>query len=110
MNNTNQGKVVPAVAGQPVPVAVAVPLVTAFAGVAPVAVPVGWGNSMSPQVWGVIAAAQSITIRQHVKILPKHCFSCPPCVQQENTYSVYAGIGQDPMAEIFRADEVFILL
>jgi len=90
----------------PVVVATALPVAQAFAIAEPVAVPEGWGPYMSPQVWGVLAASQSLTIRQHVKWLPKNCCSCPPCVKQENTYSIYAGIGQDSRAELFRADEI----
>jgi hypothetical protein len=48
----------------------------------------------------------SITVRQHVKLLPKNCFQCPPCVKQENTYSVYAGHTSDNEKEILRIDEV----
>jgi len=43
---------------------------------------------------------------QHVKLLPKACFACPPCVQQTNTYSVYAGLNRDNMHEFLRVDEV----
>lgn len=50
--------------------------------------------------------ATNITIRQHVKLLPKQCCVCPPCVKQENTYSVYAGIGNNAEAEFLRVDEV----
>lgn len=93
-----------------VPVAVAVPanipVVAAFATIAPVTVPVAFGAHMSPQVWGILAAAESFTIRQHVKLLPKKCCSCPPCVKQENTYSIYAGLSENPANELFRADEV----
>ncbi len=48
----------------------------------------------------------SITIRQHVKFLPKTCCSCPPCVKKENTYSVYAGLDGASNNEILRIDEV----
>jgi hypothetical protein len=61
---------------------------------------------MSPQVWGIISASNSFTVRQHIKILPKQCCACPPCVKQENSYAIYAGIGQDNRAQLFRADEV----
>jgi hypothetical protein len=46
------------------------------------------------------------TVRQHVKVLPKACCTCPPCVKQENTYSIYAGLSQDSQAEFLRVDEV----
>lgn len=49
---------------------------------------------------------QSVTVRQHVKLLPKTCCTCPPCVKQENTYSVYAGMSADAQNEILRIDEV----
>jgi hypothetical protein len=41
-----------------------------------------------------------------VKYLPKHCCKCPPCVKEENTYSVYAGKTRDAQAEFLRVDEV----
>ena len=50
--------------------------------------------------------AQAFSIRQHVKLLPKSCCSCPPCAPQENTYSIYAGLSRDAQAEILRVDEV----
>lgn len=59
-----------------------------------------------PDVMGILQAAESISIRQHVKILPKKCFACPPCVRQENTYSVYAGVANNAEAEFLRIDEV----
>jgi hypothetical protein len=84
----------------------AIPIAKAFAVCEAVPVPGGWGPFMSPQVWGVLAASQTLTVRQHVKLLPKQCCSCPPCVKQENTYSIYAGLSQDAKAELLRADEV----
>jgi len=84
----------------------AIPLVPILQGIPVVQVPAGYGANMSPQVWGIIAAAQSFTIRQHVKLLPKKCLGCPPCVAQENTYTVYAGLGQDNRAQLFHVDEV----
>ena len=79
-------QVVPVVAGAPVvvaaqpvmgmPVAVGVPLIApAFAAVPAVAVPEAWGAHLSPQVWGILAASESLTVRQHVKLLPKNCCS-----------------------------------
>lgn len=59
-----------------------------------------------PDFWGVIAASNNFTIRQHVKVLPKNCCSCPPCVDQENTFSVYAGISEATQTEILRVDEI----
>ena len=59
-----------------------------------------------PDVMGVIKASQRLSIRQHVKVLPKQCFSCPPCVKQENTYSIYAGLNMDNYDEFMRVDEV----
>jgi len=91
---------------KPVVMATAIPVAQAVAIAQPLEVPEGWGPFLSPQVWGVLAAADSLTVRQHVKWLPKNCCSCPPCVKQENTYSIYAGIGQDARAEIFRAEEI----
>ena len=59
-----------------------------------------------PDVVAIINAAQSFSVRQHVKLFPKSCCSCPPCVKQENTYSVYAGLTRDSEAEFLRLDEV----
>lgn len=41
-----------------------------------------------------------------MKLLPKHCCGCPPCLKQENTYSVYAGLNQESQSEFLRVDEV----
>ncbi len=49
---------------------------------------------------------ESITIRQHTKLLFKSCWTCPPCAPQENTYSIYAGLTKDAEAEFLRVDEV----
>lgn len=57
-------------------------------------------------MWGILSGMQSITIRQHTKLLPKACCTCPPCAPQENTYSVYAGLTKDSEAEFMRFDEV----
>jgi len=76
-----------------------------FAGI-PVATNVAPTTSIPPDLWNVIHSSNSMMVRQHVKLLPKNCCSCPPCVKQTNTYSVYAGIGQDAQAEIMRLDEV----
>jgi hypothetical protein len=51
-------------------------------------------------------ATNYFTVRQHVKVLPKSCCSCPPCVKQENSYSVYAGLTENAQAEFLRIDEV----
>jgi len=61
---------------------------------------------MTPEYWGILAQSSHLTIRQHVKLLPKQCCVCPPCVKQENSYSIYAGIGNNAEAEFLRADEV----
>jgi len=90
-------------------VGILVPIVPAyaiFAEVQAVPVPKEWSTILSPELWGILQAAKSFTIRQHVKLLPKTCCACPPCVQQENTYSVYAGLTQDFQAELMRIDEV----
>jgi len=57
-------------------------------------------------VLGVFEAAHALSIRQHVKLLPKGFLTSPPCVEQENTYSVYAGLTRDSMYEFLRVDEV----
>ncbi len=49
---------------------------------------------------------KTVTVRQHVKLFPKTCCSCPPCVKKENTYSVYAGLTHDSENEILRIDEI----
>jgi len=62
--------------------------------------------NVPPDVMGILQTANTISIRQHVKILPKVCCTCPPCVRQPNTYSVFAGIGNNAEAEFLRLDEV----
>lgn len=95
--------------GQPLPVAI--PLAQSFVSVPAVAIPAEWNGSVTPEIYGVLSQAQAFTVRQHVKVLPKSCFSMPPCVKQENTYSIYAGVGDgngctDSKSELFRAEEV----
>jgi hypothetical protein len=50
--------------------------------------------------------AQTFSVRQHVKVLPKKVCACPPCAKQENTFSIYAGLNQDQQMEVLRADEI----
>jgi len=63
-------------------------------------------HGLPTDVLGILQASKKLTIRQHVKILPKSCCSCPPCSPQENTYSVFAGLTMDSEAEFLRIDEV----
>ena len=63
-------------------------------------------STVTPEYWGILTNSSNLTIRQHVKVLPKQCCVCPPCVKQENTYSVYAGVGSNAEAEFLRVDEV----
>lgn len=77
-----------------------------FSGVEAVPVPQDFESFLSPELWGVIQSTNSFTVRQHVKLLPKQCCTCPPCVKQENTYSVFAGITNKGEAEFLRLDEV----
>jgi len=79
---------------------------TILGDVLPVAVPVQYSSILSPELWGIFQAMDKVTIRQHVKLFPKACCSCPPCAPQENTYSVYAGFSQRNELEILRVDEV----
>jgi hypothetical protein len=88
---------------------VAVPITTVqpvFASVVSVAAPKQFSDAISPEMWGILAGMQSVTVRQHTKLLPKSCCACPPCAPQENTYSVYAGMTKDAEAEFLRFDEV----
>lgn len=62
--------------------------------------------NVPPDVMGILQTAHTISIRQHVKVLPKKCLTCPPCVRQANTYSVFAGVGNNAEAEFLRIDEV----
>ncbi len=48
---------------------------------------------------------KTVTVRQHIKFLPKQCCRCPP-VKKTNTYSVYAGLTQESENEILRIDEI----
>jgi len=61
---------------------------------------------ISQDFWGILNGVNTVSIRQHVKYLPKTCCTCPPCVKQENTYSVYAGASRDAQREFLRIDEV----
>lgn len=63
-------------------------------------------SGIPPELWGILERAEAFSVRQHVKLLPKACCACPPCVRQENTYSIYAGMTRDNQSEILRADEV----
>lgn len=87
------------------PIAYAYPV--QFQGLAPSQPPKEFGScALSPELWSVMEHSAAFSIRQHVKFLPKSCCSCPPCVRQENTYSIYAGLNRDSQAEILRVDEV----
>lgn len=88
---------------QPVSIIQAQPV---FAGVVAVPAPKEIADTISPEIWGILSTQQSFTIRQHTKLLPKHCCGCPPCAPAENTYSVYAGMTKDAEAEFLRVDEV----
>lgn len=57
-------------------------------------------------MWGILHNTNFFTVRQHVKVLPKACCTCPPCAPQENSYSVYTGLTQENEAEFLRVDEV----
>ena len=63
-------------------------------------------DEIPPDIMGIFQASQILSVRQHVKLLPKGCFMCPPCVKQTNTYSIYAGMSRDAQAEFLRVDEV----
>lgn len=72
-----------------------------------IALPEKYTNTpLSPDLWGVFQQMKTITVRQHVKLFPKKCCTCPPGVKKENTYSVYAGLTQTNENEILRIDEV----
>ena len=75
----------------------------AFAEVAAVELPASLGAcAITPDLWGILGSAQTLSVRQHVKIAPKQCFRCPPCVKQENTYSIYLGTNRENQYEILR--------
>jgi len=96
--------------GDNLPVVIGIPVVTAFASVAPVAPPAYFkGSGMSPMAWGILAAADEFTIRQQIKMFPEYCFGCPPCLAQPNSYMISVGMdksGTDMSGIAFRADEV----
>jgi hypothetical protein len=85
---------------QYIPVSIAVPV---FASVVPVPAP---DKAIPSDLWGIIQNTNYFTVRQHVKLFPKACMTCPPCAPQENTYSIYAGFSADAQSEIMRVDEV----
>jgi hypothetical protein len=77
-----------------------------FTSVQPSSPPMEFGScALSPQLWGIMEASHAFSIRQHVKLLPKSCCVCPPCVEQANTYSIYAGLTREAQAEIMRVEE-----
>jgi len=78
----------------------------AMAGLRPAEMPPSGPCSLNPELWAILDRAETLSIRQHVKVLPKKCCTCPPCVPQENSYSIYAGLNRDDAFEIMRADEV----
>jgi len=87
-----------------VPVVQAFPV---FAGVHAVQTPPQWGKTnFTPELWGIISTSNVYTVRQHLKLLPKACCACPPCVKQPSTFSIYAGPSADSQHELIRIDEV----
>ena len=81
----------------------------AFASVQYVPVPTMFSSAaaqIDPQLWGFLETANAFSVRRHVKLLPKACCACPPCVPQEESFSIYAGLNTDSMMEVLRADEV----
>ena len=93
------------VTAQPVVVMPIQQIYPQFTGV-PEPVPEQLKGVVGPELWMAINSANSFTIRQHVKLMPKHCCKWPPCAPQANTYSVYAGLDGDSRLEVLRADEV----
>lgn len=86
--------------------------------------PPQWLGAISPELWGIIQYSPSLTLRQHLKPVPRRCCGWPPCIPEANSYSVYAGVetgheggsgegmdrGSAPTvqleAEVMRVDEV----
>ena len=97
MNPTAQQELIQA---QPVPAATVIPITQVYPAVyndtTKIEVPVQYRSIIGPELWMAINSANSFTIRQHAKLLPKHCCSkWPPCAPQANTYSIYAGLSGD---------------
>ena len=73
-----------------------------------------WEGTISDDLWGIIHSVSTWTIRHHNKLLPRSYFTWPPCVNQSNTYSIYASVNYQKgdertiskEYEIFRVDEV----
>ena len=63
-----------------------------FSDIGQVSPPTTWEGSISPELWGIIQYSSTYKIRQHIKPIPKHCYSWPPCIPQANSYSVYTSI------------------
>jgi hypothetical protein len=61
---------------------------------------------MNHEMYALIDHSSTFTVRQHIKVLPKSCCKMPPCVRQENTYSIYVGNTKHAQSEIMRADEI----
>ena len=99
----------PLIVAQPVEnVTIVIPIAVTYPDFAKLEAPVpeNFNSAISPELWGVIHSSNNFTIRQHVKLAPKNCCKCPPCVSQENSYSIYAGLSQNAEHELLRVDEI----
>ena len=76
-----------------------------YAQVAPVAAPApAWaGTDMSAHTIGILAATATFTVRQHLKFKE---LMTGGCIEQPNTYTIYAGLTDDSLFELFRVQEV----
>lgn len=104
MKGANTGGYAPTAQPVHIPIAIAFPV---FSGIhnapAPQQFKVGGGGI--DDIWSILSSMEVYTVRQHLKILPKKCFTCPPCSPQEATFSVYAGPSAESQMEILRLDE-----
>ena len=108
ISSTEVSASAPSASGGPYASAVCIPIAQAY----PVfkgmdeKVPTAYAEHIPSDFYGIMKSVNRYTIRQHVKVLPKGCFVCPPCAPQENTYSVYAGLdNQNTDHEILRVNE-----
>ena len=76
-----------------------------FNQVAPVQPDPVWASvpDMTSQTIGILASCNQFTVRQHIKF--REMLS-GGCIEQPNTYTIYAGLTDDSIFELFRVQEV----
>lgn len=62
-----------------------------------------WGQDLDEKTTGVLAATSQFTVRQHMKL---RALMSNQCITPPSTFTVYAGLTDDSMAELFRVQEL----